>query len=395
MTLIRLTQLYRTVALIVLNTLILLLLLNASLLAFFLIKDRLTAKENRALLISEDRMAALQKVYPNLHREQIQALITEMTSFLRTYVYDPFTELKERPYAGKYLNEDENGFRRIKYQGPWPPDSGKYFTVFLFGGSTTFGFGVPDEQTIASYLQEYLSEAGLDRAVRVYNFGRTSYYSTQERILFERLITAGFIPDLAIFIDGLNDFYYHDDQPRFAERFKLLFEGQLEKQPTLLDWCARLPMVRAARSLRPSPSPAVEHRPLADESYKNQAVLMRVIERYTKSKRMIEAVAAAHGIKAVFVWQPISLYKYDLRYHLFANDLFGKHAYARYGYALMAEFVQRNPQGDNFLWRADMQEQASEPLYVDSTHYSGKMSKIIAHQIYVWLKVKNLLPGNT
>ena len=70
----------------------------------------------------------------------------------------------------KYINVDENGFRMTKNQGPWLP-SPKYFNVFLFGGSTTFGYGIPDHQTIASYLQEFLSIVPLGKEARVYNFG--------------------------------------------------------------------------------------------------------------------------------------------------------------------------------------------------------------------------------
>ena len=122
----------------------------------------------------------------------------------RPFMYEPFTQFKERPYRGNYVNIDNNGFRYTKNQGPWPPQS-QNINIFLFGGSTTFGYGVSDNQTIASYLQQYLNEK-LGRNVRVYNFGRGFYYLSQERVLYEQLLTSGFVPDIAIFIDGLNDF---------------------------------------------------------------------------------------------------------------------------------------------------------------------------------------------
>jgi hypothetical protein len=37
--------------------------------------------------------------------------------------------------------------------------------------------------------------------------------------------------------------------------------------------------------------------------------------------------------------------------------------------------------GDNFLWAADIQEDVAEPLYVDSLHYSGRMSELFAQTI--------------
>ena len=29
------------------------------------------------------------------------------------HVYEPYTQFKERPYRGKYVNVDENGFRFV------------------------------------------------------------------------------------------------------------------------------------------------------------------------------------------------------------------------------------------------------------------------------------------
>ena len=109
----------------------------------------------------------------------------------------------------------------LKIRDIWPPQS-KNFNIFLFGGSTTFGYGVSDNQTIASYLQEYLTK-NTDSNICVYNFGRGYYYLTQERILYEQLLTSGFVPDLAIFIDGLNDLAFNNNEPFFTDRLRQLF----------------------------------------------------------------------------------------------------------------------------------------------------------------------------
>ena len=58
------------------------------------------------------------------------------------------------------------------------------------------------------------------REPRVYNFGRGSYYSSQERILFEQLAVAGHVPDLAVFIDGGSDFVFaHTERPFASNAF--------------------------------------------------------------------------------------------------------------------------------------------------------------------------------
>src|SRR5262245_24730852 len=153
MTLKKLRTFYRDLATIILNTLVLILIVNLVLSAYFAIKDRSHAK---AWTITEERWALLEKVYDNLSRKDVSDLLSEMEA--RPLVYEPYMEFKERPYSGRYLNVNAHGFRQTNNQGPWPPDKQKYLTVFLFGGSTAFGYGVPDDQTIASYLQESLNQ---------------------------------------------------------------------------------------------------------------------------------------------------------------------------------------------------------------------------------------------
>ena len=75
--------------------------------------------------------------------------------------------------------------------------------IFIFGGSTAFGYGVADQETIASYLQEICRTKR--KNINVYNFACGFYYSTQERILLEKLISKGIDIDIAVFIDGVNE----------------------------------------------------------------------------------------------------------------------------------------------------------------------------------------------
>jgi hypothetical protein len=84
--------------------------------------------------------------------------------------------------------------------------------VFVSAGSTTFGYGVPDDQTITSHLQEPLPPVG-ERTVRVYDFRHGSYCSTQERILFAKRTALGYVPDLGDFLGQCPKQGY----PRMAE----------------------------------------------------------------------------------------------------------------------------------------------------------------------------------
>ncbi len=70
--------------------------------------------------------------------------------------------------------------------------------VWVFGGSTTYGYGLSDVETIPSRLQAYTN-------LRVRNFGHGHYYSAQENLLLQENILRNTPPKIAIFIDGINE----------------------------------------------------------------------------------------------------------------------------------------------------------------------------------------------
>ena len=126
-------------------------------------------------------------------------------------------------------------------------------------------------------------------------------------------------------------------------------------------------------------------RPPERAAFDDAGVTEAVIARYLANKRVIEGMAAAVRVEPVFVWQPIPVYKYDLAYHVHRGD-FGGHEYARFGYPRMAERLRAQPAGDDFVWCADIQENAKELLYVDQVHYSPRMSAMLAECIFRGLR---------
>ncbi len=390
---------YKAFAILLLNVGVFLLALNLGLLVLFKGNDY---DQKPLKNPAEHHSAALsEKLYPGFGQPEVRRLLAE--TWHRPYVYEAYTMFKERAYSGRYVNVDKNGFRITKGQAAWPPDSGN-FNVFIFGGSTAFGYGVADEHTIASCLYELLSKTS-DKRVSVYNFGRGHYYSTPERILFENVLAAGIVPDMALFIDGLNEFVA--DKPEFINRFEQIFKQKSAAKPKenklLLEFLLNLPMGSAARFLKSQFSGFLGDRhsrkvekkeaDYTEELYNQELnIATRKIGRYLENKRIIAAVATAYAVKPIFIWQPVPCYKYDLKYHLFAEDGLKKLNRIKNGYYLMARLVRESPAGGNFLWCADIQEQLKEPLYVDEVHYSANMSEKLAGVIYSMLLERGLLP---
>lgn len=113
--------------------------------------------------------------------------------------YWPFTEGRPLDFDGTYVHQD--GWVRRSYEPAGDPDDMP--TIWIFGGSTTWGEGQRDEYTISSYIARIAEEAGTP--VRVRNYGQRGWVHFQEMVLFEQELALRETPDFAIFYDGANE----------------------------------------------------------------------------------------------------------------------------------------------------------------------------------------------
>src|SRR5215831_4053432 len=120
-------------------------------------------------------------------------------------VYVAFRVWSVTNWHGKYINNDA-GPRGVwrRTLNPSNCDPRDALSVWIFGGSTMYGYGVPDWATIPSYLSRELN-AGAQNCVVVSNFGVEGYVIDQELILLEEQLKAGAHPDIVVFYDGIND----------------------------------------------------------------------------------------------------------------------------------------------------------------------------------------------
>ena len=305
--------------------------------------------------------------------------------------YEDFTYFKSRPVKGKFFNFTEDGYREVKDQGPWPPNA-KYFNVFFFGGSVTMGMG-PDWASVPSYFQGKLAGHVMNgKPVKVYNFARPFYFSTQERILYQQLLLDGHVPDLAVFADGPSEFFFYDGKPFrsdfFGQNFQNIGLGLSDLQKTaasIKSMAKSLPLARAAKALTSRMSPVDRDQLIAamKEETISREQYARTIDRYLQNKTQIEGISSAYGVTPVFVWLPFSGYKYDLQYHIALNPIFkfGRHELSVQGYPLMADRWKASNFGKDFLWLGDMQVDKKEPLYLDTVHYTADFSAEVAGEI--------------
>jgi hypothetical protein len=366
----RISSFYKILALVVFNTIIILLVMNwlASGIIDYQNYLRKKADSGKSRYSFKKYEEPLKEIFPDLEKRDIEELLDDTRHLSQSF--EPYTQFKEKPFTGQSVNVDPRGFRPVKDQGPWPPDP-KRTNIFVFGGSTTFGYGVPDGDTIPSHLQDLLSSKYPGR-IKVYNFGRGGYISVQERVLLEKLILQGIVPDIAVFIDGLNDLAHEDDRPAHTrELTKFMDEG--EKSP-LRKCIMQMPILKLITDSRKKP----EDRETCD----SKRSISDLLRRYKINMEMIQSTSSHFKIKPLFVWQPVPVYKCGHEYNLFSNfDYDGYVPSLKAGYQEMAKLYPLGEFGDNFLYLADVQEGLNKSLYVDAIHYTPYLCRLIAQKI--------------
>lgn len=362
----RLVSAYRTAGVIALNTVILLVAVNVAMWLLGLPRDKGIDDLGRRVLNQYGENQLL-KAYPNWTLADLRQLHQECWG--NKLVYDSFAGYKELPRNGRFVNVDVNGFRHIKDQAGWPPDTNS-LNIFVFGGSTTFGYGLPDAETIPSQLQEALRATSSKKPIAVYNFGRAYYYSSQERVLFEKLLVAGFRPDIAVFIDGLNEVLTPDDTP--------IRPHWLRDQPaeSLFN---RIPLIRLVNQLAPQSTARPKPVPKGITTVLSKDPVEVVCLRYLHNRDLIRSAAELHNVQALFVWQPIPDYHPNAAVHPYWQPDDQSQEAAAYHW--LEPRVTGDQRSKDFLWAADLQEGKEEILYVDEVHYSAAFSKIIAEAI--------------
>jgi hypothetical protein len=326
------------------------------------------------------------ELYPGWTDRDLSAYSAELNRF--RYVYDPaLMGFRTASMAGRYINVAPDGFRLVADQGPWPPQAGN-INVFVFGGSTAWGWWVADDQTIASYLQQELNRGAPPTPIYVYNFGQPGYVGRQERHLFESLLGNGVMPDWIIFLDGINDatgssmLAQSVQVQRLYDRVSQHSGALFGATDLLLDYWASLPIGRAGtyfvRRLGPA-GPAIKPDDPAD-----------IVNQWMINKTLTERLLQGSATQSLFIWQPAPWYQYDLQFHMFRKEFEEDGPdilqMQRDVYTLMAEQARSLKLGSNMLWLADLQAGRQENFYADTVHYTATFSQEIAFRISQFLR---------
>lgn len=109
--------------------------------------------------------------------------------------YVSFIGWRRRPFVGETITlEPDSGIRHT----PQPNSASSDRSVYFFGGSTMWGTGADDANTIPAHFQRLAGG-------RVLNFGETAWIAHQSLNDLMRLYTEGHRPRDVVFYDGVNE----------------------------------------------------------------------------------------------------------------------------------------------------------------------------------------------
>jgi hypothetical protein len=283
------------------------------------------------------------------------------------WIYEPWVGFREKPRASRFVNVSADGVRATK-GGAADLSAVGPESVFVFGGSTMFGYGVADAETVSSHLQSILGAGA-----RVHNLGRAYYYSRQENVLFESLVHAGLRPKIAVFVDGLNE---RCDLDAYQKELGALFaraQGEYEWRAS----DAAYPLLFIAGKLgklagRGEPAaPAFDLHRLDCERHGRHAPLAQVLGENLARR---EQLCAEAGIRCVTVLQPIPGVHGEHPDRSQHSD--AARATLQRKFAHMLPAFRAHPMVD-----ATGALDGLGPAYVDGLHYSSAASRALAARI--------------
>ncbi|MEJ2138054.1 MAG: hypothetical protein P8Y61_01150 [Gammaproteobacteria bacterium] len=300
------------------------------------------------------------------------------------------------------------GAESIRYESGWTDKHVRQLlkandTVFVLGGSTTFGHGVSGDDTVSAYL-------GRQNTKLAYlNFGINAYDSLREVDKLVYLLRQGYRPRQVIFIDALNDLttfistpYRSHDKPRvqgfLIDRGKpaLIFGTGANM---LLAFAYSLPITQLWYQLSapeldvPYGSLDANRDPidyqLMSFFYKNQfaygdknlaAVQDDWLQYYQDNIRFVQQLGAAFDFEAYFIFQPFGVVEPDNPFLLPSyNGSIGQRIPLSFTQAMGAAIAAGE------LDMIDCQDAFSgidkSKAFVDATHYSPTGNEALARCI--------------
>lgn len=360
--------------------------------------------------ITNDSIDFMRKIYPGKSDEEIKDLV----DLRNPYENHPVLEYQEKVQRSNCYNVGVEGIRfdnKVTREHATELING---AVWVFGGSTTFGQGVKDNETISAELNKQDSS-------KVYiNFGVHAYHQSNEIEKLLLLLKKGYTPSKVIFIDGLNDVirmietnFNPLETPALAKS-AYTSDYNIASKPTGSSALKQLPATRLFRSLlgkekgpdvdlllpwnkyddvydpdnlyNTNPSQHYQSTKLRSP-YKQidtsglSYIVWKLSTFYKANYAFLEKISKAYGFEFSIYYQPIGVLSNKNPFWKDQNTYKQTPLYTNFNYIVPRIRSTLNKwKLPNIYDISDVQDSCAD-CYVDLTHYNPQLNRLIASAI--------------
>jgi len=300
--------------------------------------------------------------------------------------YEPFRIWGVAPWNGKYINTDSSPY------GIWrrtinPPNRAcekqSSFEVWMFGGSTLYGTGVPDWATIPSYLSRDLNSA-TTACIVVRNFGVEGYVTNQEVILLMEQLKGGRRPGMVIFYDGVNDAYAGAVSPGVPTAHMSLSNIKARVEGTV---AGRLDFLRSSYTLQLAVA-ALNSLRMGGAAKRGvdetESKAVTTLGNYERNLQFATILGNAYGFRVFCFWQPAFVYGHKSLFP-FEVTIAGNQA-AKNSFNILAKVYQdaerRAAMDHTFVFLGNVFDSVKEPVYIDKwMHLAPGGNELVARSV--------------
>ncbi|MBL7697392.1 MAG: hypothetical protein JNK79_04520 [Chitinophagaceae bacterium] len=280
------------------------------------------------------------------------------------FTYEPWMMFRIADYHSQRINV--NGFERNSSPAQFINSSSKdTVDIYFFGGSSMFGVSLADAETIPSQFVKIVQKNNSVKSIRVRNFGVPHYYSKQELVLLSSLIFSGNKPDIAVFLDGMEDFYsgrmLYYDRPYYSYALQQAFDGKMFQKggARFIDTTAQLSELPAG----------IDPSEYNDDLY----------SKFVANLKNLSMLCDRAGVKSYFFCQPVPFYKYSARDAALQGD------FSRFN--SIYPMLEKNADSiRNFFFLGNMLQNENAAAFANGLNYSPAFSEKIAAALYDTLK---------
>ncbi len=234
--------------------------------------------------------------------------IADVRAFHWVRLYKDYVGFREAPYKSATVNIDKDGLRTTVGNCERPDAK----AIYVFGGSTMLGVGVPDPYTIPAYLARQFNGEG--NCVKIINFGGGWWQSSQALAQFTVLLREGGRPVAALFYDGINDIdavsyggKVGGRDPSAEVRFNHSAELRDDRISLRQFLLSNSKALTAFERMMSPPPVKGKGNPFRLTPQQIQMVAPQIVAAYETNVRMTMAIAEQFNVPVFFFLQPFPL----------------------------------------------------------------------------------------